>query len=234
MSRQANDQIPLGELLTRARVDKHLSRAQVAKDTGIAENSLIRYEKAGIDEDGQYPPSQKLAKLCFYLGISPLTSLMSCLSRDEFWDVSLETGVDWLSDHPQHRYLEDQYHAHKEDNQVLIYVLRELVGSPRDKARYDEKYVDWLKAKAREIIEINDFYRQQLFDAGLLDTLTQRGMHFPGFPEHPSREGKSAVTDYASLKRNGPGDHPNRSQNTTSEPEVVEATSSNQPKKSEG
>jgi transcriptional regulator with XRE-family HTH domain len=234
MARQKNDQIPLGELLTKARLDKNMSRAKLAKETGLSENSLVRYEKAGLEKDGQYPPSPKLAILCFELGISPLSALLGCLDRTDFWVASLKTSEEWLMGHPQHLYLEDQYHAMKEDNQILVAALRYLTGQKPHPVSHPPEYLEWLRAKTVEVIERQDLYRERLIAARMLDQQMQRGFCFPGPPDNPSRRGvmgEPFVTDYAALKRNGPAqEEPGRSENSKNNTEAVDAAST-RPKK---
>lgn len=60
----------VGGMIWRAREKKGISRAHLAKVTGISQNSLAKYEKAG-EEDGQYPPLPKMALLCKELELDP-------------------------------------------------------------------------------------------------------------------------------------------------------------------
>jgi transcriptional regulator with XRE-family HTH domain len=126
LARQTNDQIPLGELLLNARLEKRLSRADVAKLADISENSLVRYERAGIDDDGQFPPSPKLAQLCFTLELNPLTVLLSCLGYREYWR---EKGELWerefmMKGHPDYEYLQSEVFRLMKENAMLKSALR--------------------------------------------------------------------------------------------------------------
>ena len=81
-------QKPFGEILREARKKRRWSRARLAKETGISENSIVRYEKAGIDDDGQFPPAPKLSVLAFELGLDPTEVLFGCLTGDEYEEYS--------------------------------------------------------------------------------------------------------------------------------------------------
>jgi transcriptional regulator with XRE-family HTH domain len=204
MPRQKNDQIPLGELLTKARLDKHMSRAQLAKETGIRENSLMRYEKAGLEKDGQYPPSPKLAKLCFALDISPLTAMFSCLEREEFWGVKNHTFENWLMDHPDVEFVLDEAATLAKENRKLAATLRLFLGPDPKAGSYEEEMLNWLKGEARRIIEIQEAFDKRLADNGCASQLGL--VVIPGDPHHKSRNnGEPSISDYAAFAKEWPG-----------------------------
>ena len=72
----------LGDLLRCTREDIGLSRAKVAQKTGINENSLAKYEKAG-QKGGQFPSAPKLAILCAVLEIDPAFALFYSLDEEQ-------------------------------------------------------------------------------------------------------------------------------------------------------
>ena len=196
MARQKNNQIPFGELLLKARLEMNLSRAQLSKETGIAENSLIRYEKAGVEEDGQYPPSPKLAKLCFYLGISPLKAMFGCLSYDEYWEAMTDTSENWLMDHPDHEYLVDQWFLLNKENRKLAACLKLLLQPTPDPDSHAAQELNWLKQEATKIIEMQQAFDQKMMDHGYYDFQTPPTLAFPGKPESPAGKQK-LVNNYA-------------------------------------
>ncbi len=154
--RTDRDQIPLGELLLTARLAKKLSRAQLAEQVGISENSLVRYEKAGFDKDGQFPPSSKLAMLCFKLGISPRKALLGCLSEDEYWNY--ETDEDF-HDSGVGLWLGEQYEALVKDNYFLRSVLKSLLGPVPVKGSWEAEQIEWM------ILQLDSmFLRQESFE----------------------------------------------------------------------
>lgn len=230
MIRQNNDQIPLGELITKARLDKHMSRAQLAKETGLSENSLIRYEKAGLETDGQFPPSPKLAQICFTLGISPLTALLSSLSHDEFWKFKSSTKDDWLQDHPDYMYLVNQWFALTRDNHKLTAILKLLLDEDLEPDSQDAEDLSWMKSEARRIIDQQDAFMKRMEDHGYLHNADSMGLTIPGNPAFDNR-GPNLTTDYAEFTKNGPDQNDlDRSQKSTNETEAVEAAPTRKPK----
>lgn len=205
MSRQKNAQIPLGELLMKARLERGFSRAHVAKEAGVSENSLVRYEKAGLEDDGQYPPSPKLASLCFCLEINPLLALLSCLGGKEYWQYYSQTGEDWLMEHPAHNYVSDQFHALLRDNHIMREALRVLLDPEQAKEEFGPYIVDWVKEEVRKVISVQDAFEQKMKDIGIYRPV-ERGMAIPG----ATRLGQDDPYDYAAKshdytgKKNGP------------------------------
>ncbi|WP_296994249.1 helix-turn-helix domain-containing protein [Thalassospira sp. UBA1131] len=205
MSRRKNAQIPLGELLTKARLEQGLSRAHVAKEAGVSENSLVRYEKAGLEDDGQFPPSPKLAALCFSLEISPLTALLSCLGEEEYKDYYMKTHEDWLMDHPAHNYVSEQWFALLRDNHLLRETVRVFVDPDKAKEKFGSDGVEWIKEEAKKVIEAEDAFEQKMLERKVF----QPNMHGMGIPG-PVRSSEEDPYDYAAQshdytgKKNGP------------------------------
>lgn len=205
MSRRKNAQIPLGELLTKARLEQGLSRAHVAKEAGVSENSLVRYEKAGLEDDGQFPPSPKLAALCFSLEISPLTALLSCLGEEEYADYYMKTHEDWLMDHPAHNYVSEQWFALLRDNHLLRETVRVFVDPDTAKEKFGSDGVEWIKEEAKKVIEAEDAFEQKMLERKVFRP-NMHGMGIPG----PVRSSEEDPFDYAAQshdytgKKNGP------------------------------
>lgn len=230
MARQKNDQTPLGELLTKARLEKRLSRAGVAKETGITEASLVRYEKAGIEADGQFPPSPKLAALCFFLGIPPIKALFGCLNYPDFWKYKGETWESDVMHHPDHDFLGDEYIDLLKENRRLRAFIK-LLLDPNDAK--GEEYFFWMKKEVQQIFdkrfEIEERWEREGNIELYLDTL-----RYPGIPSERWHEVyPDRPCPYAPKEENGP-DHltpdPSRSNSTTNHPEA-DPTASNSQKK---
>jgi transcriptional regulator with XRE-family HTH domain len=231
MSRQKNDQIPLGELLTKARLDKHMSRAQLSKETGISENSLVRYEKAGLEKEGQYPPSPKLAKLCFTLDISPLTVMFSSLSHNDYWKFKSVTSENWLMGHPEFEYMEEQWFTLVKENHKLAAALKLILGPKPKQGTVDAEMLEWTKTETRQIIKRQEAFDQRLKDAGFLDDWENISFVSPGNPQHKGPKSPSSLCDYAEFTKNGPDQKdPSRSKTPKNNTEAVDATST-RPKK---
>lgn len=74
----------LGVILLDARKANGHSRAELAKLAGMNANSIAKYEKAG-EPGGQYPPFEKLVRLCFVLRLDPrVLFLAACKTDEEF------------------------------------------------------------------------------------------------------------------------------------------------------
>lgn len=123
---------PLGLLIYKARLEKGLSRAELSRMTEISDNSLIRYEKAGVDQDGQYPPGPKLAKLCFSLDLDPQTALLACLDNDrDYWHFE-GMAFNQVNSHPAVEWLEHQYTQALRDCNLMRRGLELLVPLTED------------------------------------------------------------------------------------------------------
>mgnify|MGYP003117020459 CR=1 FL=1 len=145
LMKNAGQQIVFGELLSQARLDLGLSRAEVARETGISENSLIRYEKAGLDKDGQYPPGPKLAKLCLHLDIPAARAMWSCLSAEDYKIARADTGIsDDVVNHPHSLLVSEQLEFLEKENRTLSTALRYLIDDEGDLV--DEEFAQQMKA----------------------------------------------------------------------------------------
>jgi len=72
----------LGALLKRHRLSKDLSRAELARRTGLNANTIAKYEKAGQD-GGQYPSMPKLATLAAFFDLDGRRILALCSEKKE-------------------------------------------------------------------------------------------------------------------------------------------------------
>lgn len=179
--RNLRKQKPLGELLFEARRNLDMSRPELSRLTGINENSIVRYEKAGIDEDGTYPPAPKLAAICFHLSISPTEAFWSCLSPKQFEQAEMETYHE-LVDHPSQQYLNAQYENLLKENRFLREAASCLLIA-EENSLYDADDIDWFRKELRRLIR-----RQEDFEARMLQwgcaSLEISGIHTPG-PDSP-------------------------------------------------
>lgn len=192
MNRQVNDQVPLGELLLNARLALRLSRADVAKATGINEQSLIRYERAGLDDEGQFPPSPKLAMLCFYLRLHPLRVLLSCLAYGDYWHVKgmfSEEKFQLESGHPDYDYMTGEVFRLRAQNDLFRVVLRHLFEIP-DRELND----DVLKAlvdRVRRMLADEADIREEFAGFGIV-TPQSCSFGIPGIPADRREEAAGA------------------------------------------
>jgi len=226
MPRQTNDQIPLGELLAKARVERGLSRAQLAKETGVSENSIVRYEKAGIERDGQYPPSPKLAALCFSLDISPVLALFGCLNYGDFWKFKGETWDRDLVNHPDYNWLSDEYMAVLRQNRILRSYLSMSLKNHEELTDFEQEILESLGQKVARIFEREEQLDQEADDLGMFEQ-RYSAILTPGVPrERRAQLGLRPLPNKPkpSSDENGP-DHsdPDRSQNSTNNSEAVGA-----------
>ncbi len=182
MARQVNDQVPLGELLLNARLAMRLSRADVAKATGINENSLTRYERAGLDDEGQYPPSPKLAMLCFFLRLHPLRMLLSCLSYGDYWHVKgvvSEEKFHWETGHPDYDYMTGEVFRLRAQNDLLRAALRRLFDLPD--REFGDDVLDALVERVRRMLTTESDLREEFAGIGLVTPESEQ-LSIPGIP----------------------------------------------------
>ena len=204
--RLENQQVPFGELLLNARLERRLSRAQVSKATGISEHSLAKYEKAGLEEGGQFPPAPKLASLCFFLGIKPIKAMYSCLSDDEYWMYKAKLWEDELIDHPDNDYLSHQYFALLHDNRKLSVLLKTILDaeSAEEGDGLDQFTVEYLKAEARNIFDAQRSFDNFLYSKGLAIEV-HHAFTYPGHPDAKDISGNPidwAEHDYRTHREN--------------------------------
>lgn len=157
MARQKHDQIALGELLLTARLEMRLSRAEVAKETGIHENSLIRYERAGLEDGGQFPPSPKLAALVVFLGIDPLRALLACVPHEDY-DVARMNASSNLWHHPDHDFVLTENGKLRDENAKMIAVVRAMLGLDN----LHPETLDWLKSEVSQYFDKDEEFRKKL------------------------------------------------------------------------
>ncbi|MDA5192519.1 hypothetical protein [Govanella unica] len=141
----------------------------MARYTGISENSLQRYEKAGLSPEGQYPSAAKLALLCFELKISPAQALAASLPDKDYHFGSQALSID-AHRAPSFDYLRRQFLDTLEDNSRLRSILKILLAPPPIKGSPAYKRVLWLLGTLRSM-----FQRQEKFEADL----TKAGAHVP-------------------------------------------------------
>lgn len=139
----------LGAILTDARERFGLSRAALAKRTGITEVSLARYEKAGLDVDGQYPPSPKLAVLTIELGLDLTRLLLACVPAEDYeqWEHKV---LEHDSDAPSTGFLMDQISKIRHDNSLLHMACRVLLKIEKENKSdfpYDDDDINWLRGQ---------------------------------------------------------------------------------------
>lgn len=222
MSRQANEQIPFGELLTKARLEKRMSRAQLAKETGIAENSLIRYEKAGLEDDGQYPPSPKLAVICYVLGMSPLRAMLSCIDADLYCDFNHSLATEY-ADIPQYDYVMNENIELGNENRKLRSLVKILSGA---NTNVHKEAVDWLKTEVKSIFDQEERFSDLCIRSHLYD-------HNDGIVSIPGPNWREIEKARRSRMENGPDHHegnPGRLSKSTKH-EAVDAASTSKPRK---
>lgn len=187
MRRQANQQVPFGKLLTDARIEKNLSRAELARQTGIAENSLIRYEKAGLDKDGQYPPAQKLAKLCLHLELPSSKAIWSCLTTEDFVEYEGELFDDMM-DHPHQLLMTEQMDYLERENQGLRESLRYFVDDIfGEEHPLNEVVRDWIRKSIRPVINGYLDYENRMVAMGIFVPFERRSFHSVG-GQQPDRQ----------------------------------------------
>ncbi len=170
-------QRPLGELLYEARKNKGWTRAQLAEKANVGTSSIVRYEKAGLDADGQMPQLEKLVILCFHLGISASEAFWSCLSPDDFEDRRDEL-LHELMDHPSHQYLQNQYEILLKENRFLREATKCLLGMNKE-FPYDEIDKEWLQSELKEVIGRQEDFESRMLQWGCF-SLEIKGTATPG------------------------------------------------------
>lgn len=155
------NQIPLGTLLTQARLERKLSRAEVAQGAGIAENSLVRYEKAGLEDDGQFPPGPKLAALCFFLEIPPEKAMWSCLDEKSYWQYRETTWADAVCVHPEYVFIADENVELRRRLQIFRAFARHQLGIPFGDENLEPEVSKLLAQKITDLLCLEDeMYRE--------------------------------------------------------------------------
>lgn len=164
------NQIPLGTLLTQARLEKKLSRAEVAQGAGIAENSLVRYEKAGLEDDGQFPPGPKLAALCFFLEIPPEKAMWSCLDEKSYWQYREVTWADAVCVHPEYVFITDENVELRRRLQLFRAFARHQLRIPLGDEELKSEVSVLLAQKITALLHLeNEMYRDLTYRKAALD-----------------------------------------------------------------
>jgi len=138
------NQDKLGDILSSARLQMGWSRARLSKATGISENSIVRYEKAGVSEDGQYPPAPKLAALTFALGLNAVDVMMGCLSPKDFDDMSSDLLVHHPYGFPLYRSFLEEGVVYAQECAKLRVMVRALLLERDGKVSLPPEAVEWI------------------------------------------------------------------------------------------
>ncbi|WP_028880341.1 helix-turn-helix transcriptional regulator [Terasakiella pusilla] len=166
MNENTRKHIPLGELLLKARNAMGLTQVQVAKSVGISDVSLIRYEKAGIEETGQYPPSQKLAALCILLEIPPAQALYACLDETHDWKQSGIMWHDLIAERADFKFFVEDYKEIVNENRFLRAIIK---GITDEGYTLDEDVADWLYEQAKALTRGDSGIKRGMVERGLYD-----------------------------------------------------------------
>jgi len=110
----------LGDLLRDAREEMEWTRARLSDATNIGTSSIVRYELAGKEPEGQYPKAPTLAKLCIALKLDPLQVMLSCIPAHEYGVYEgLSNQEAWKNNHPQYQWLDQQLQSVTKDLMLL-------------------------------------------------------------------------------------------------------------------
>jgi transcriptional regulator with XRE-family HTH domain len=173
-SGEKNGENTLGFLLQKARSEIGWSRKTLAYRSGISLNSINKYEKAGIDEDGQYPPANKLASLMFVLEMRPAEVFIACLPQDR-----QDEGRSIVSDdfNPSYEYMERQYVAILRDCQIYRTLFKSLFGPRPKPASREFEHLLWLIGAAKEIHDKQEDFEAFMLKNGLFVQNTRQYPH---------------------------------------------------------
>lgn len=154
---------PLGSILLSARLDKNLSRKEVAGQADINPSSLVKYEQFGIDkEEGQCPPADKLARLCSVLDIDPQTALLASLCNDDYGRFE-----NWgPMSHPRVKWLEDQLGKALKDCNILrsgLDLILDHINLEKENPSEEKK---WLFSELLNTKERHESYEQRMLQMG--------------------------------------------------------------------
>ncbi len=151
MASYQNVRVPLGDLIVRARTERGISRSKLAEMTGISENSLVKYEKAGVEPDGQFPPSPKLSAICAVLLITPVEALLGCLEGDEWEQYYYESTQKWVEGHPGYKLAMREIRDLAFENRLLVEAVR-VILFPNSSDQHDEETIEWAKDEVRKLM----------------------------------------------------------------------------------
>ncbi len=169
---------PLGALLKAARMDKGFTRKEVAEKAAITASSLVKYERWGLDGEGQCPPADKLAKLCSVLKIDPQAALLGSLNDQEYSRYQYH-DFDILNGHPMIVWLEGQYAKTLRDCNVLRSGLELLIDiiDPIDKKLSPSQ--SWLLQELYETKERHENFEARMVRIGTFYFDVWRDMYLP-------------------------------------------------------
>jgi transcriptional regulator with XRE-family HTH domain len=166
---------PIGTQLRDGRAVLRVTRAQVAKDAGISENTLARYENAGLSDKGIYPPADKLVMLCNLLDLEYHEALVGCRTAEAHEKLeassipSAQEGGTFENDIGS-VYLISRFKRLLTDNFVLRDFIRAAILEVPQAGSPEEQTVELLKSEAQAV-----FRRQDEFQADLV----RHGVAFP-------------------------------------------------------
>ncbi len=155
----------LGTLLIERRIEQGLSRAEVARQARIAENSLARYEKAG-EEKGQFPPPTNLARLCMVLRLDIEQALLACLDDEDYWHLRAFTMVGNTPRHPDAIWMERQYVQALRDCNVMRSALELFLPliNPDNTGLNGE--MRWLLERVKEVVGRHEDFEARMLQMG--------------------------------------------------------------------
>lgn len=168
--------ILLGKLLSDARKSKNLSRAKLAELADVGANSIVRYEQAGVDEiDGQYPPVDKLARLCYHLDISPKSAIWASLPDKEFREVEGRNFEEVMND-PSYGFMMRQYDTLLRRNHFLGEALSIILEI--DDRRSDHEFPNddeddlWLRDEIKKVVGNQKAFEHRMLMLGIATPLS--------------------------------------------------------------
>jgi len=171
---------PLGALLQGARRDKGLTRKEVAEKAEISPNSLVKYEKWGVDGEGQCPPADKLSKLCSILKLDPQAALLGSLSDREYARYQFHE-FDILSGHPMTVWLEGQFAKALRDCNILrsgLELVLEMID-PTDKKLSPTQR--WMLKEIYKTKERHENFEARMIRIGTFYFDVWRNIQLPSF-----------------------------------------------------
>ena len=172
--------LPFGEQIASARKMRNWSRARLAKETGISENSIARYEKAGVDEAGQYPIGQNLAVLVFMLDLDPRDALLGCLKNEDF-ETYVENKPKDVMGYPMYRSLIEEHTVCISQNAKLRSLVRAFILEKDGKIEIGDDDLEFIKQAFFEVtqhvfVEDDVFYvEQEIDDEDIDDRFKENG-----------------------------------------------------------
>lgn len=146
-----------------------MSRADLSADTGLSENAIVRYEKAGVDEAGQVPPANKLWRLCHRLEIDSADALYASTSQEDF-DVT--SDVAHVADEGQEsrsgasRYFIEQYKEVLLDNHILRDFVRYLMSPEPKPGTVEAHRFEQARAATEMVVGRMRHYQRHLIEIG--------------------------------------------------------------------